>query len=128
MAAVAACAVLIQERFLKAKSAGPWSKRLPPVADSERIEIFCLATSEAILLIGIISGMALQHGASGSLLEFDHKTLLTTVAFAGVGLLLLARARFGIRGRFVARYVLLSYLLISLGYPGVKWVTDVLLT
>jgi ABC-type uncharacterized transport system permease subunit len=128
MAAVAACAVLIQERFLKAKNAGPWSKRLPPVADSERIEVFCLATSEAVLLIGIISGMALQLGSSGSLLEFDHKTLLTIVAFAIVGLLLLARAKSGIRGRFVARFVLLSYLLITLGYPGVKWVTDVLLT
>ena len=34
----------------------------------------------------------------------------------------------GIRGRLVARVVLTVYLLISLGYPGVKFVGDVLIT
>ena len=30
-------------------------------------------------------------------------------------------------GRRAARYVLVAYLLLTLGYPGVKFVTDVLL-
>jgi ABC-type uncharacterized transport system permease subunit len=34
----------------------------------------------------------------------------------------------GIRGRRAARIVLLAYLLITLAYPGVKFVTDVVLS
>jgi len=71
--------------------------------------------------------MALQVGSSGSLLTLDHKTLLTMIAFLLVGLLLIARMLMGIRGRSAARYVLLSYLLITLGYPGVKWVSNILI-
>jgi ABC-type uncharacterized transport system permease subunit len=127
LAAVAAVSVLVQERLLKAKSDSLWSRRLPPVADAEYFEIISLSTSEAVLAIGIVSGMALQVGTSGSLLELDHKTLLTIVAFLLVGLLLIARVRMGIRGRSAARSVLFSYLLITLGYPGVKWVSNILI-
>jgi ABC-type uncharacterized transport system permease subunit len=34
----------------------------------------------------------------------------------------------GLRGRRAARLVLLAYLLLTLAYPGVKFVTDILLT
>jgi ABC-type uncharacterized transport system permease subunit len=37
------------------------------------------------------------------------------------------RTRTGVRGRQSARYVLLAYLLLTLGFPGVKFVTDVLI-
>tara|TARA_B100000519_G_C14187288_1_gene411377 strand:- start:136 stop:948 length:813 start_codon:yes stop_codon:yes gene_type:complete len=127
LAAVAAVSVLAQERLLKAKKDSNWSRRLPPVADSENIEIISLFVSEAVLVVGIASGMALQLSSSGSLLALDHKTLLTAIAFLLVGLLLIARMRMGIRGRSAARYVLISYLLITLGYPGVKLVSNILI-
>jgi ABC-type uncharacterized transport system permease subunit len=41
--------------------------------------------------------------------------------------LLVAHYRSGMRGRRAARVVLLAYLLLTLGYPGVKFVTDVLM-
>jgi ABC-type uncharacterized transport system permease subunit len=44
-----------------------------------------------------------------------------------IGILLLARYRNGIRGRRAARLALLAYLLLTLAYPGVKFVTDVLI-
>ena len=124
LAAVAAIAVLIQEHLLKAKSTNTLGARLPAVADAERAEIVWLSVGEIVLGLGIISGMALQFQVTGKLLEFDHKTLLTMLAFLVVGILLLARVKLGIRGRAAARYVLLSYLLITLGYPGVKLVSD----
>jgi ABC-type uncharacterized transport system permease subunit len=40
---------------------------------------------------------------------------------------LLARHIYGIRGKRVARLALLAYLLLTLAYPGVKFVTDVLM-
>jgi ABC-type uncharacterized transport system permease subunit len=41
--------------------------------------------------------------------------------------LLWAHHRTGMRGRRAARGVLLAWLLLTLAYPGVKFVTDVLL-
>jgi ABC-type uncharacterized transport system permease subunit len=44
-----------------------------------------------------------------------------------IAALLAAHYRTGIRGRRAARYMLLGYLLLTLAYPGVKFVTDVLI-
>ena len=69
----------------------------------------------------------MQYAESGALLTFDHKTVLTVSAFVVIGALLIAHFRTGMRGRAAARLVLVAYLLLTLGYPGVKFVTDVLL-
>jgi 2C-methyl-D-erythritol 2,4-cyclodiphosphate synthase len=65
--------------------------------------------------------------ASGELLAFDHKTVLSLLAFAIIGALLVLQFRSGLRGRRAARLVLAAYLLLTLAYPGVKLVTDVLI-
>jgi ABC-type uncharacterized transport system permease subunit len=79
------------------------------------------------LVLGIVTGMAKQFTVSGSLLEFDHKTLLSILAFLVIGALLILHQRSGQRGQRVARLILLAYLLLTLAYPGVKFVTDVLM-
>ena len=61
------------------------------------------------------------------MLAFDHKTVLSLLAFAVIGLLLFVHYRIGLRGRRAARLVLLAYLLLTLAYPGVKFVADVLI-
>ena len=71
--------------------------------------------------------MASQWGVTGAVLVFDHKTILTIATFVVIGALLIAHFRSGIRGRRAARIVLVAYLLLTLGYPGVKFVTEVLL-
>jgi hypothetical protein len=38
--------------------------------------------AELVLGAGIVTGMALQYLASGELLAFDHKTVLSLLAFA----------------------------------------------
>jgi ABC-type uncharacterized transport system permease subunit len=65
---------------------------------------------------------------TGHFLLIDHKTLFTAAVFVVVGLLLVANAKWGVRGRAAVQAVLLAYLLLTLGYPGVKFVTDILLT
>ncbi len=64
---------------------------------------------------------------TGTVLVLEHKVLLALLSFAVIVLLLLAHLRTGIRGRRAAQLVMLAYLLISLGFPGVKFVTDVLM-
>ncbi len=127
LAAVASCAVMLQERALKRKRPGRLSRLLPPMADGERLELGLLIAAEAVLGGGIFTGMALEYLGTGALLTFDHKTLLTLLAFATIAVLLVLRARSGLRGQRAARLVLLAYLLLTLAYPGVKFVTDVLI-
>jgi ABC-type uncharacterized transport system permease subunit len=125
--AVAGFAVFLQERALKAKRPSALTRLLPAMAQSEMLELRLLAAAEAVLALGLASGMAAEHFIGGRLLPFDHKTLFSLAAFAVIGILLLARYRQGIRGRRVARLALLAWLLLTLAYPGVKFVTDVLL-
>jgi ABC-type uncharacterized transport system permease subunit len=91
------------------------------------LEVRLLAISEVVLALGIATGMARDYLSSGQLLHFDHKTLLAMLAFAVIGALLVLHYRSGLRGQRAARLVLLAYLLLTLAYPGVKFVTDVVI-
>lgn len=128
LAAVAALAAFFQERALKRRRATALSRMLPPVADCESLVVKLLTIGEGVLAVGLATGSALAYGETGHVLLFDHKTVLTIAAFLVIGALLFAHYGSGVRGRRAARIVLLAYLLLTLGYPGVKFVTDVLMT
>jgi len=127
LAAVAGTAVVLQEHALKAKHPTKLTRLLPAIADSETLEVRLLYAAETILAFDVMTGMATQHFLGGGMLPFDHKILLSLAAFAVIAALLLARHTNGLRGRRVARWALLAYLLLTLAYPGVKFVTDVLM-
>jgi ABC-type uncharacterized transport system permease subunit len=128
IAAVAGFAVFLQERALKAKRQTALTRLLPGMAESEALEVGLLVAAESVLALGVASGMAASYFVShGELLTFDHKTVLSLAAFAVIGALLIARRVSGVRGRKAARFALLAYLLLTLAYPGVKFVTDVLM-
>lgn len=127
LAAIAGLAVMVRERSMRTKRRSAFSDLLPSVADAERLQVVLLATSEIVLGLDVVTGMGLQFIATGSLLGFDHKTLLTLGGFAVIGGLLFAHYRTGLRGRKAARILLVGYLLVTLGFPGVKFVQDVLL-
>ena len=127
LAAVAALAATLQDRALKTKRPTGLTARLPSVADCEFLVVRLLVVSEGVLALGLSTGMASRYLESGVLATFDHKTILTMTAFLVIGALLFAHFRSGVRGRRAARVVLLAYLLMTLGYPGVKFVTDVLM-
>ncbi len=127
LAAVAAAAAFLQERALKRKRPTALSRVLPSISDTSLLEVRLLAISEAVLALGIATGMARGYLNSGQWLQFDHKTLLAVLAFLVIGALLFLHHRSGLRGQRAARLVLLAYLLLTLAYPGVKFVTDVLI-
>ncbi len=128
IAAVAGTAVLLRERALKRKQPGGFVRLLPSVAEGGRLQVRLLTASEFILGLGVVTGMAVQYLATGRVLALDHKTLLSILAFAVIGLLLFLHYRTGLRGQRAARLLLLGYLLLTLAYPGVKFVTDVLIS
>jgi ABC-type uncharacterized transport system permease subunit len=127
LAAVAGAAVFLQERALKAKRPTALTRLLPAVSDSEALEIRLLYTAEAVLALGVITGAATQHFLAHSSLALDNKTLFSLAAFAVIAALLVARHFSGLRGQRVARWALIAYLLLTLAYPGVKFVTDVVM-
>lgn len=128
IAGVAGLAVALQERALKDKRPTGLSRLLPSVAASEELEVGLLAAAEAVLGLGVLTGIAAQYLATGRLVVIDHKTVLALAAFFVIGVLLMAHKRVGLRGRRAARVALFAWLLLTLAYPGVKFVTSVLLT
>ncbi len=123
IAAVAGIAVLLQERALEAEAqqpaaAGPAGRRRWRAAVHRSL----LAAAEVVLGVGVLSGMATQYLMSGRLLVLDHKTLFSLLAFVVIGLLLWLNWSTGLRGRRATRFVLAAYLLLTLAYPGVKFV------
>ncbi len=126
LAAVAAAAAVLQQRALKRKRPDALSRLLPSVADAERLQVNFLAAAETVLGLGILTGAALAWVQTGRL-PLDHKTTLSLLAFAVIAVLLYLQNRTGLRGQRAGRLVLVAYLLLTLAYPGVKFVTDVLL-
>lgn len=127
VAAVAGLAAFLQERALKLKRPTRLTRQMPSVTDADALSTALLTLGEVILGIGLITGMAVEWLEYERLLSTDHKTLLSLLAFAVIGGLLLAKRFTGVRGRGAARIVLVAYLLLTLAYPGVKFVTGVLM-
>lgn len=128
LGAVAALGSFLQSRALKLKRPNRLTRMLPPVADSERLSERLLALSQLVLGLGLATGMATQYLENGSIFKLDHKNLLSLLAFVVIGALLIGRRVCGVRGQIAARVVLLAYLLLILGYFGVKFVNQVLLS
>ncbi len=127
IAAVSALAAFLQDRSLKIKHPTILTRMLPSVAESEHLLVRLLVISEVILGLGLATGISIQYQETESLINWGHKAILSLSAFSIIAILLAAHFYSGIRGRKVTRFALLAYLLLTLSYPGVKFVTDVLL-
>jgi len=127
IAAIAALSAFLVERALKRKRPTKLSRMLPSVLDSERLLVHMLFACEALLALDVLSGMGVSMMETGTLLPADHKTLFSIGAFFAIAGLLWAHHRSGVRGRKATRIVLVAYLLLSLGFFGVKFVTDVMM-
>lgn len=127
LAAIAGAAVTLRERALKAKRSGGFVSGLPSIAESDELQGRMLRLSAWLLAAALISGMTVEWVQRRPLLAVDHKTVLSVATFALILGVLAVRRRGGLSGRRAAQYVLVAYLLLTLAYPGVKFVTDVLL-
>lgn len=128
LAAITALSIFIKERALKRKRpSGGLAGLLPPVSESERLQFELLTAAAAVLFVGVVTGTALQIYEKGVAVVLDHKTVLSFGTLLVLGALLFFHARFGVRGRTAARALLVAYLLLTLAYPGVKFVAQVML-
>ena len=128
LAAVASLALFLQERALKAKRPTALTRALPSMTDCETLEVRLMAVGLFVLGVGLLTGMATEYMEAHRLLVLDHKTVFSLLAFVVIGILLLLHRVSGLRGRRAARIALLAYLLLTLAYPGVKVVTQIILS
>jgi ABC-type uncharacterized transport system permease subunit len=127
LAAVASAAVTIRERALKAKWSWRFVRSLPAVAEGEALQLRLLIAAALLLVAAVVTGMAITWLEYGVPFRLDHKSILSIGGLLlTVGLVAL-RQRKAISVRRVAHYILVAYLLVTLAYPGVKFVTDVLI-
>lgn len=127
LAAMASLAVMLQEAAVRWKRPTGLTRRLPAVAEGDRIAFRALGGAAVVLGLGLVTGIALDVVTTGQWMRLDHKSVLSIAAFATIVALLAAHARWGVHGRRGARAMLVAWLLLTLGYPGVKFVTDVVL-
>ena len=92
-----------------------------------QLQIQLLGASGIVLGLVLLTGAATQYVENGDLLEINHKTIFALTAFVVIVLLLAVHHQTGVRGRQAARFVLLAYVLLTLAYLGVKFVTEVIL-
>mgnify|MGYP000506914696 CR=1 FL=1 len=79
-------AVLVRERL-----GGPrLTALLPAMAEAATMQVRLLAATEIVLGFGLLTGIATQFLETGGALQFTHKTVPSLVAFAAIGILLLA--------------------------------------
>jgi ABC-type uncharacterized transport system permease subunit len=124
---VSGLSVFLSERAIKRKRPTRLTRRLPSVSDGEQLQINLLTASAIVLGCGLLSGMATQLAETGQLLVFAHKTAFSLLTFVILVALVVAHHKTGLRGRQAARLLLIAYLFLTLAYPGVKFVTDVIL-
>jgi ABC-type uncharacterized transport system permease subunit len=102
VAGLAGLLFLAEDRRLKAKRPGGWSRRLPSLEALDRVNLTSLALGFPLLTLGVVTGLIWTEGMTGSL--WSGGAHATWSALAWVIYLALAVARFGVgwRGREAA--------------------------
>jgi len=126
IASVQALVLALQDKLLKRHRVGVLMRALPP-----------LQTMESLLFQWIWAGFLLLTGAlaSGFLYLEDmfaqhlvHKTVLSILAWALFGVLLLGRHYYGWRGRTAIRWTLAGFIVLATAYVGSKIVLELILS
>jgi ABC-type uncharacterized transport system permease subunit len=98
-----------------------------PLLTLERLT-FRFATAGFVLLSAtLLAGVFFSEVLYGRAWRWDHKTVFSVLAWVAFAILLLGRARFGLRGRRAVRVIYIGSLLLLLAYVGSRFVLEVIL-
>ena len=117
--ALASCAgamYLIQDRLIKNKTVGSFSRLLPPLKDLDNINHICLLWGFPLLTLGVLAGSIWARTVWGSHWQWDPKQTWTLAAWLLYALLLHQRLAIGWSGRRVALFSLLASILLLIGF------------
>ncbi len=105
---------------------GPLAQ-LPPLLTLERLVFMLIGAAFAVLTATLFFGIVYSEAFIGRAMRFEHKTVFIILSWVVFGLLLIGRWRYGWRGRTALRWTLAGFVLLMLGYPGSRFVLEVLL-
>ncbi|MBA4397190.1 MAG: hypothetical protein C0394_07400 [Syntrophus sp. (in: bacteria)] len=117
--ALASCAgamYLIQNRLIKRKSIGGFSRLLPSLKDLDNINHLCLLWGFPLLTLGVLIGSIWARTVWGSHWQWDPKQIWTLAAWLLYALLLHQRLALGWKGRRVALFSVLAFLILLAGF------------
>lgn len=116
--ALASCAgamYLIQDRLIKNKSVGSFSRLLPSLKELDRINHICLLWGFPLLTLGVIVGSIWARTVWGSHWQWDPKQIWTLAAWLLYALLLHQRLAIGWKGHRAALFSLMALILLLIG-------------
>jgi cytochrome c-type biogenesis protein CcsB len=117
--ALASCAgamYLIQDRLIKYKTIGSFSRLLPSLKDLDKINHICLLWGFPLLTLGVLVGSIWARTVWGSHWQWDPKQIWTLTAWLLYALLLHQRLAIGWKGHRVALFSLLAFILLLIGF------------
>lgn len=117
----------LQERALHRRQAGGFLRNLPPLETMEHLLFRMIAVGFLLLTLTLVSGVFFSEALFGKPLRFTHHIVLSLIAWAVFGILLIGRGLYGWRGRTAVRWTVAGFVLLLLGYFGSKFVLEVLL-
>jgi ABC-type uncharacterized transport system permease subunit len=125
IAAVLAILLAIQERALRRSQFKHWLRALPPLTLAESMLFRMIAAGFALLTLTLLTGVLFVDNLFGQ--HLVHKTVLSIIAWAIFGALLLGRWRYGWRGDRAVNLTLLGMGTLFLAFIGTKFVLELVL-
>lgn len=98
-----------------------------PLLTLERLTFRFVMAGFALLSATLLAGLLFSENLYGRAWKWDHKTVLSTLAWLCFGVLLIGRARFGWRGRTARRVLYAGAALLVLAYVGSRFVLEMVL-
>jgi len=117
----------VESRLHGAPGLGGPIAQLPPLLSLERLVFMLIGAAFAVLTATLAFGIVYSETFLGRAMRFEHKTVFVILSWLIFGLLLVGRWRYGWRGRTALRWTLAGFVLLMLGYPGSRFVLEVLL-
>lgn len=108
----------VQERALRLRRLGGWTRLLPPLNELETLLFRTLGAGFFLLSLTLITGVLFVDDLLAQ--KLVHKTVLSVLSWLVFGTLLLGRWRWGWRGRKAVRLTLVASALLLLAFFGSK--------
>lgn len=125
VAALLAILLTLQERALRHRQFGTLLRALPPLTLTEALLFRLIGAGFVLLTLTLVTGVLFVDNLFAQ--HLIHKTVLSIIAWAVFGALLLGRWRYGWRGRRAVNLTLLGMVVLLLAFFGTKFVLEIVL-
>lgn len=125
VATLLALMLWFQDRALRQRHLGGWLRVLPPLTQMETLLFRSLGVGFALLSLTLLTGVLFVENLFAQ--DLGHKTVLSILSWAVLGVLLFGRWRWGWRGPRAVKLTLLAMGLLLLAFFGSKFVYELVL-